>query len=164
MRTCCLRRLLPPVCPLPFPLFRLLLERWPTGSVWLSIRQRVSLRYLVAKPCVKARTASRCGPRSLLNHFYRTQSFSRLRTFWTTPPCPSSKLCSPWPFLVSEPVTVCRLDPSHMSCPTTYGSLAVRFTTIAPMVPVEHTALPEICDVAWQFLLTVWPANCDKAC
>jgi len=65
-------RLLPPVCLLPFPLFRLLLERWPTGSVWLSIRQRVSLRYLVAKPCVKARTASRCGPRSLLNHFYRT--------------------------------------------------------------------------------------------
>ena len=39
-----------------------------------------------------------------------------------------------------------------MSCPTADGSLAALFTTIAPMVPAEHTALPEICDVAWQLL------------
>ena len=37
-----------------------------------------------------------------------------------------------------------------MSCPTTDGSLAALFPTIAPMVPAEYTVLPESCDVAWQ--------------
>lgn len=41
---------------------------------------------------------------------------------------------------------------SILSLPKADGSLADLFTLIAPMVPTENTALPEICDVAWQLL------------
>ena len=39
-----------------------------------------------------------------------------------------------------------------MSCPPPDGSLAALFTIIAPMVPTENSALPEIRDVAWHLL------------
>ena len=39
-----------------------------------------------------------------------------------------------------------------LSLPATTGSLADLFTIIAPMVPGDSTALPEICDVGWQQL------------
>jgi hypothetical protein len=41
---------------------------------------------------------------------------------------------------------------SILSLPKVDGSLSDIFTSIAPMVPAENTALPEISDVAWQML------------
>ena len=41
---------------------------------------------------------------------------------------------------------------SILSLPKADGSLAALFTLIAPMVPADSTALPEICDVGWQLL------------
>ena len=41
---------------------------------------------------------------------------------------------------------------STLSLPEVDGSLSALFTTIAPMVPAENTALPEIGDVGWHLL------------
>jgi hypothetical protein len=54
-----------------------------------------------------------------------------------------------WDRSILSPAQMIR---SILSLPEVDGSLSDIFTSIAPMVPAENTALPEISDVAWQML------------
>ena len=104
----------------------------------------MSLRYLVTKPCVKAVTASRC--------VQAAQSISPTSEFLTAPDILDDSA-------VSSIQAVFNL-PGHSWHQNLLPSVDLirailswipncSFHHYRPMVSAEHTALPEIFDVAW---------------